>query len=330
MQTSNKERTLSWIVNQHKKGNISFSHKLQRPIGLWNNKMKSYLIHSLLFGYPVNTIYVIVEDDVIYTLDGSQRTSTCIDFINGKFALNKETPKAKIKFKENGETVVKEFDIAGKRFDKLDEEVKETLLAASLTFCTLSDYTDEEVREMFKRQNTSQKLSNPHSRVVLESEKFRNTITELANHPVMSKLLGDNQKKKGLDKDIIIQTLMLIATDNEHDFTSFRTKDIDKFIVEYGDASLDKIPMLRAGIDNLNSAFEEISIFPSSIPMVLYAYYKCVKDNKSFESLNKAVAEFVANYDVNEGYKQFTQSGTSNSDMLRGRFDYWRNLLREI
>ena len=330
MQTSNKERTLSWIVNQYKKGNISFSHKLQRPIGLWNNKMKSYLIHSLLAGYPVNTIYVVVEDDVIYTLDGSQRTSTCLDFINGQFALNKETPKAKIKFKENGETVVKEFDIAGKRFDKLDEEVKETLLAASLTFCTLSDYTDEEVREMFKRQNTSQKLSNPHSRVVLESEEFRNTIAELANHPVMSKLLGDNQKKKGLDKDIIIQTLMLIATDNEHDFTSFRTKDIDKFIVEYGDASLDKIPMLRAGIDNLNSAFEEISIFPSSIPMVLYAYYKCVKDNKSFELLNNAVDEFVTNYEVNEGYKQFTQSGTSNSDMVRGRFDYWRNLLREI
>ena len=89
MQTSNKERTLSWIVNQYKKGNISFSHKLQRPIGLWNNKMRSYLIHSLLVGYPVNPIYVVVEDDVIYTLDGSQRTSTCIDFINGKFVLNK-------------------------------------------------------------------------------------------------------------------------------------------------------------------------------------------------------------------------------------------------
>lgn len=35
MQTSNKERTLSWITNQYKKGNISFSHKLQRPIGLF-------------------------------------------------------------------------------------------------------------------------------------------------------------------------------------------------------------------------------------------------------------------------------------------------------
>lgn len=330
MQTSNKERTLSWIVNQYKKGNISFSHKLQRPIGLWNNKMKSYLIHSLLFGYPVNTIYVVVEDDVIYTLDGSQRTSTCIDFINGKFALNKETPKAKIKFKENGETVVKEFDIAGKRFNKLDEEVKETLLAASLTFCTLSDYTDEEVREMFKRQNTSQKLSNPHSRVVLESEEFRNTIAELADHSVMSKLLGDNQKKKGLDKDIIIETLMLVSTDNEHDFTSFRTKDIDKFIVEYGDASLGKITTLKVALDSLDNAFKELSIPLSSIPMILYAAYKCIKDNKPFDSLKTAIVEFTANYEVNEGYKQFTQSGTSNSDMVRGRFDYWRNLLREI
>ena len=64
--------------------------------------------------------------------------------------------------------------------------------------------------------------------------------------------------------------------------------------------------------------------------MILYAAYKCIKDNKSFDSLKTAIVEFTANYEVNEGYKQFTQSGTSNSDMVRGRFDYWRNLLREI
>src|SRR5574344_1503008 len=73
MKTSSKERTLQWINNQYHKGNISFSHKLQRPIGQWNSKMKSLLIHSLLSGFPVNPIYVIESDGIIYTLDGSQR-----------------------------------------------------------------------------------------------------------------------------------------------------------------------------------------------------------------------------------------------------------------
>ena len=330
MENSSKERTLQWIAAQCKKGNISFSHKLQRPIGLWNNKMKSLLIHSLLTGVPVNPIYVVVEDDVIYPLDGAQRTSTCIEYVSKGFALNKTTPVAKIKLKENGQVIKKEFDIAGKKFDKLDPEVQETLLAACLNFCTLTDYTDDEIKEMFKRQNTSKNLSNPHSRVVLETENFRSAIYDLAKHPVMVKLLTDAQIKKGLDRDLIIQTLMLASTDNEHDFTGFRTKEIDKFIVENGDESLDKAATLNYALNALNDAFEKITIPQSSIPMVLYSCYKCVKDNKPFDKLVEIISEFLNNYDNNEAYKQYTQSGTSNQPMVRGRFDYWRNLLKEM
>ena len=155
MKTSSKERTLQWIADQYKKGNVSFSHKLQRPIGQWSPKMKSLLIHSLLSGFPVNPIYVVEENKTIYTLDGSQRTSTCISYINNEFALSKDTPNISIDSKENGESVSKECEIAGKKFKKLDPDVQVTLLACSLEFCTLSDYTDNEVKEMFRRQNTS-------------------------------------------------------------------------------------------------------------------------------------------------------------------------------
>ena len=103
MKTSSKERTLQWICNQYKKGNISFSHKLQRPIGQWNTRMRSLLIQSLLSGFPVNPIYTVEENGVIYTLDGSQRTSTCIDYVNNAFALSKDTPSITITTNENGE-----------------------------------------------------------------------------------------------------------------------------------------------------------------------------------------------------------------------------------
>ena len=101
--------------------------------------MKSLLIHSLLSGIPVNPIYVVEEENIIYSLDGSQRTSTCIDYINDVFSLSKDTPNVFISVKENGEQVIKEYEIAGKKFKKLDDEVKETLLACTLEFCTLSD-----------------------------------------------------------------------------------------------------------------------------------------------------------------------------------------------
>ena len=152
MKTSSKNRPLSWICNQYKKGNISFKHKLQRPIGQWNTKMKSLLIHSLFIGIPVNPIYVVEEDGVIYTLDGSQRTSTCIAYINNEFSLSKDTPSITLSSMVDGEKVFTTYEIAGKKFKNLDEEVQQTLKdSCSLEFCTISDYTEDEVKEMFRQ-----------------------------------------------------------------------------------------------------------------------------------------------------------------------------------
>lgn len=328
MKTSSKERTLQWITNQHKKGNISFSHKLQRPIGQWNPRMKSLLIHSLLSGFPVNPIYIVDDNGTLYTLDGSQRTSTCISYINNEFALSKDTPNITIQIKEDGETVSKEYEIAGKKFKKLDEEVQSTLLACSLEFCTLSDYTDDEVKEMFRRQNAGKPLSGKLLRIVHESDAFSDAVYSLATHPFMSKLVTPTQRKNGTDRDLIIQTLMLICTNNENDFTSFRNKDIDVFVQDYADNSLEKTNTLTDALDSFNESFDEIKIPITSIPMILYSGYKVKKDKRSFSKLVDIVNEFLNNYDANEEYKQYVQNGTSAQENVRGRLDYWRNMIK--
>ena len=330
MKTSSKERTLQWICNQYKKGNISFSHKLQRPIGQWSPKMKSLLIHSLLSGFPVNPIYIVDEGGILYTLDGSQRTSACISYLNNEFALKKDTPNIEITSNENGETIIKEYEIAGKKFKKLDEEVQSTLLACSLEFCTLSEYTDEEVKEMFRRQNTSKPLSGKLLRIVNESDAFSDAVYSLSNHPFMDKLMTNTQRKNGTDKDLIIQTLMLICTNDKNDFTSFRSKDIDVFVMDYADNSLEKVSVLLDALDSFDESFEEIKIPVTSIPMLLYCGYRVKKDKKSFSKLVEIVDEFLNGYDSNEEYKQYVQSGTSAQENVRGRLDYWKGLMKTI
>ena len=328
MKTASKERTLQWICNQYKKGNISFSHKLQRPIGQWSPKMKSLLIHSLLSGFPVNPIYIVDESGTLYTLDGSQRTSTCINYINNEFALSKDTPNIFLQVTENGESISKEYEIAGKKFKKLDEEVQSTLLACSLEFCTLSEYTDDEVKEMFRRQNTSKPLSGKLLRIVHESDQFSDAVYSLANHPFMEKLVTPTHRKNGTDRDLIIQTLMLICTNNENEFTSFRNKDIDVFVQDYADASLEKVNTLIEAMDSFNESFDEIKVPVTSIPMVLYSGYRVKKDKKSFSKLVELVNEFLNGYDANEEYKQYVQNGTSAQENVRGRLDWWRERIR--
>lgn len=332
MKTSSKERPLSWINNQYTKGNISFSHKLQRPVGQWSPKMKSLLIHSLLSGFPVNPIYVIEEDGVLYTLDGSQRTSTCIDYINNKFSLSKDTPSIVIKSKQNGETIATEYEIAGKKFHKLDQEVQNALTSScSLEFCTLSEYTENEVKEMFRRQNSGKPLNGKLLRVVNESSVFSDIVYALANHPFMDKLMTKTQRKNGTDRDLIIQTLMLAETNSNEEFISFRTKDIDTFVLEHSDTiGQDKIEILKNAMDKFDEAFEEIKIPVTSIPMVLYSGYRIIQDNKSFQKLVDLVAEFLNGYEQNEEYKQYVKSGTSGANNVRGRLDYWKNRVNEM
>ena len=332
MQTSSKERPLQWIRNQYKKGNISFSHKLQRPIGQWSPKMRALLIHSLLSGYPVNPIYLINDGGILYTLDGSQRTSTCISYVNNEFSLSKDIPKVILKFSENGETVSKEYDIAGKKFDKLDEEVQNTLLSCSLEFCTLSDYTDEEIKEMFRRQNNGKPLNSKLLRVVNESDAFSEIVFSLANHPFMDKIMTKAQRKNGTDRDLIRQTLMLIETNKDQEFLSFRSKDIDTFVLDYSEnINENKISTLKTSLDRLDKAFEEkVKISVTSMPMVLYASYRVTKDKKSFSSFLDILRDFLENYDSKEDYKEFAQQGTSSRDNVRGRFDWWRNIIKDL
>lgn len=331
MKTASKERTLQWISNQYEKGNISFSHKLQRPIGQWSPKMKSLLIHSLLSGFPVNPIYCVEEDNTIYTLDGSQRTSTCIAYVKNEFALSKDTPNVVIESKANGESVSKEYEIAGKKFKKLDAEVQATLLACSLEFCTLSDYADSEVKEMFRRQNAGKPLNSKLLRIVNESDKFSDMVYSLATHPFMDKLVTKTQRKNGTDRDLIIQTFMLIETNQDQEFVSFRGKDVDSFVSDHADTiGEDKIETLKTAMDKFNESFDEIKIPVTSIPMVLYTGYRITKDKKSFAKLVDLVNEFIAGYEANEEYKQFVQSGTSGAENVRGRLDWWRAMIKNI
>lgn len=332
MKAASKERTLQWINDQYSRGVISFSHKLQRPIGQWNPKMKSLLIHSLLVGFPVNPIYTVEENGVIYTLDGSQRTSTCIEYINNKFALSKDIPDVTITTVENGEPVSKNYSIAGLKFKKLDEEVQKLLLSCQLEFCTLSDYTDEDVREMFRRQNSGKSLNGKQLRITKQSDQFSSLVFELANHPFMDKLMTKAQRKNGTDRDIIIQTFMLIQTNQNEDYTSFRSKDIDSFVTDHsGSVPEDKINSLRESMDKFNAAFEsELKVPVTSIPMMLFSGYRVTKDKKSFSKLVEIINGFLNEYENNEDYKQYVMSGTSSSENVRGRFDWWREKIKVL
>ncbi len=318
-----RTKTLQALAKAIEKKSIVLSHKLQRPEGQWNNRQKTDLIDSLLRKYPINPTYGIKENGVISVIDGVQRLSCVRDFLSNKFALSKDMESVFV----NGE----EKSLAGLKFGKLDDDTKDAILNAELQVYELTDCTEKDVREMFRRQNAGKPLNAKQLRIVNESDGFSESVYILATHPFMNKLMTKAQRKNGTDRDLMIQTIMLIENKQKDNVISFRSKDINSFIQQHSDkVSADTINTLSLAMDKFNESFEKVKIPLTSIPMVLYSGYQIVNEEKPFDKFVDLVNEFLAGYDGNEEYKKFVQSATSDSENVRGRFDYWVKLIKKV
>lgn len=312
-----RTKTLQALTRNMDKGTISLSHKLQRPEGQWNRRQKTDLIDSMLRKYPVNPSYGIKENGIISIIDGVQRLSCVRDFLTDAFSLSKDMEPVIV----NGE----EKSLAGLKFSKLDEDTRDAILSSELQVYELTDCTEKDIREMFRRQNAGKPLNGKQLRVVYESDAFSEIVYSLATHPFMKKLMTKTQSKNGTNRDLIRQTLMLMETNQEHEYLSFRTKDIDTFVMEHSeDIDTSKIDILRNAMDEFDDSFEKIKIPITSIPMILYSGYYVLESHRSFENLVDIVLDFLNGYEDNEEYKQYCSSGTSGTENVRGRFEYWK------
>lgn len=337
-------RSLSSLVNDINKNKFDFDHPFQRKAGQWNKVMMSDLIDSAIRLYPIYPILVEEYDDGRWgVIDGKQRLTVFASYFNNEFALHKSSQSIEI----DGVT----YEIAGKRYgekkasDKnpsgeknrgrkpayLDDEVKDRLKNIEIQLYVMKNPTEEDIREIFARINCSKGLTNTQKRTVLESPELAKIVYELKSHPVLEKLTTETQRQKDEDKDIIRQTLMLVES-KDYNFGSFRNNDINKFLEMYNDnINYENIETLTKAMDALNSAFEEIPVNKTTVPMLLYGYYRVIRDKKGMQKWNEWVNNFLQTYDSNEEYKQYCNgSGTASVDMVNGRLQYFKDALKDL
>ena len=323
MKVSGGNKALQTITNKIKRGNIIFTHKLQRREGVWSKQSKSLLIDSLLRGYPVNPVYTVFDDKQA-VIDGVQRLSTCYSYINDGFALSKDLEPLIL----DEQT----YEISGKKFSKLDDPVKDELMSSQIQVYEITNYTDKEVRDMFSRLNGGKPLNTVQKLTPAMSDELSDVIFDIISKPFFEKVLTSAQLKSSVDQSIAIEILMLSEISNEYDFGSFSKKDKEKFIEYYNNKiSEEKVNFIKQALDKLHDVFDDnVKIPKTSISFVIYTYYRCFKDKKSTSKLTDIVKEFLDNYDSNDEYKSFIQQGTSSGDSVKARLSYWRKIIKEL
>lgn len=324
MKVSSPNKPVQTITNKIKRGEISFKHKLQRPEGVWNKPQKSLLIDSLIRGYLINPTYTVIENKKQYVIDGVQRLSTIFSYINDGFALSRGLDPVEI----DGEM----YEISGKKFSKLDEKLQDEFKSAQVCVCEITEYTDKDVREMFRRINSGKALNSMQRLTPDMSDELSITMAKIIAHPFIQKSLTDAQLKSSVDLSIALETLMLSEMSTEYDFGSFRKTDKDKFVRYYNDKVNDgKVRLILKCLDKLDEEFDDnVKIPQTSFSVILYSGYRTLKDNKSFSKFVALLKDFLDNYDSNEEYKSSVQQGTASAESVKARLDYWRGKIRQL
>lgn len=326
-------RTRTWqsINNDVVKEKCRLDHKLQRKQDQWSLLQKSELIDSIFRNYPIDSVRAeeLTADNgkkTYYIFDGVQRISTVCSYINNKFALSKNL----------GNVIVDgtEYEIAGKKYIDLDESLQNKILNSEIRIIFFTNTTDDDLRVMFKRQNNGKALSSTQKRTAIESDIVSQVIFDLSSHPFFEKALTKTQVKRDVPRDIIRETFMLIESNGDDTYYSFRASDIDKFVVAFKNGfDGEKVSIIRSVLDKLYEAYadkKKIKIAPTSLPMILCSGYTVLRYKKSFAKFIEIVNDFIEEYDANEEYKALLMNGTTSSENVKGRFDYWKNLIRNI
>lgn len=131
---------------------IVVNREYQRSDKVWPPAARSFLIETILLGYPVPKISLYQKIDVTSRqsikeiIDGQQRTKAIIDFHNNKLQLSR---------------TLEDDDLAGLSYSDLPEDLQGKFLNYSLAVDLYVAATSEEIRETFRRMNSYTVPLNP-------------------------------------------------------------------------------------------------------------------------------------------------------------------------
>ncbi|MBI3188255.1 MAG: DUF262 domain-containing protein [Gammaproteobacteria bacterium] len=164
-------RTVVWFKKANDNGDLQMKPPFQRnPV--WIHPQKSYLIDSILNGFPIPEIYMqeFVDEsgnEQHIIIDGQQRIRTCLEFIEGGFEIKEdESPSW-----------------GNMKFEDLSPEEKKKVFGYTFIVRVLPEMSDEDIRGIFQRLNKNVvALNSQELRQATYWGPFIRTMQDISNY----------------------------------------------------------------------------------------------------------------------------------------------------
>lgn len=303
----------SWSVNSFKKryekGEINFDNPIQRGI-VWNKPMSSLYIHSLLYDILVyqKPFLVSKKENGWDVLDGKQRGTSLIKYINNEYALTglQDEPPIIV----NGEP----YNINGKRFKQLPDELQMKILDFQIDLAKLEDAPMEIEALFFNRSNGGKAMA----KVDLARSKNRSieVVKEIAQHEIFKAMFSEKMLQKLPQDEIVVKTWQALnETDPDYSAKHFNELMEDLEITEENKQQIISV------YDKVFEAYKKVLISDKEIATLIMkkthflTYVTFVEQFETVDKLTEWLLSFYKNMPTEyiEASKQQTTGGKNTS-----------------
>lgn len=221
--------SIASIIKKIEKHTIRFDYPLQRESDQWSPSMKGNLISDILQGNKLHPLIfaeqIINGVPIIWDLDGKQRCTNAYSFSKNGYKISKNIRRFRIKYQtikkdENGNDVLDdnhfpvavnaEFDIRGKKFSDLPEELQDRFFDYSFNYDQYLNCSEEDIGYHIERYNDGKPMSSSQKGVTKLGTEYAGMVKSISNMPFFKDMGGYkvSEFKNGTINRVVVESIM--------------------------------------------------------------------------------------------------------------------------
>ena len=257
MQVTPTTFTVADYCKAMKSSEIFPNKEYQRSDQVWPAAARSYLIDTIILGYPIPKLSLAQKTDlksrktVKEIVDGQQRSQAILDFFDGNLRLSSKSI------------------FSGKKYGTLDEEHQQRFLEYALSVDLFVGATPADIREVFRRINSYTVPLNPQEqRHARFQGVFKWFVVELTQR--YAQLLVDigafkeSQISRMADAQFFTEVSMSVV----EGISTYSKSKLDKFYENHDDSFLEESQLLAAFEDAFGDIVAMKSLHSTSMMKV--------------------------------------------------------------
>ena len=247
--------SIASIIKKIDRHTIRFDHPLQRESDQWSPSMKGNLVSDILQGNKLHPLIfaeqIINGVPIIWDLDGKQRCTNAYSYSKNGYRVSKNIRRWLIKYQttkkdENGKDVLDEngfpiatndeFDIRGKKFSDLPEELQDRFMDYSFNYDQYLNCSEEDIGYHIERYNDGKTMTSPQKGIMKLGTEYAELVKSISNMPFFKDMGGYkvSEFKNGAINRVVVESIM---TANYLDKWN-KFDDMCKYIKENSDVSI--------------------------------------------------------------------------------------------